>query len=86
MALAQHINIEDIQNSQKVNHNLLWKIIQLGTALIERLRWHTKAYTTVFGIMLLTFASLGFLYIHWSGKKLIQAFQHRTVIEQNEHI
>lgn len=82
MALAQHINIQDIQDSQKVNHHFLWKTSQLATALIKRLRWHTKAYTTVFGIMLLTFVSVVFLYMHWSGKKLTQVFQHRTVIEQ----
>lgn len=86
MALAQDINIQDIQDSQQVNRHFWWKLSQLSTASIKRLRWHAKAYTTVFGIMLLTFASLVFLYIHWSGKKLTQVFQHRTVIEQNEHI
>jgi hypothetical protein len=82
MALAQNINIQYVQDSQKVNHHLLWKFSQLVTVSIKRLRWHTKAYTTVFGIMLLTFASVVFLYIHWSGKKLTQAFQQRTIIQQ----
>jgi hypothetical protein len=82
MTLAPNINIQDIQDSQKVNQHFLWKISQLGTALIKRLWWHTKAYMTVFGIMLLTFASLVFLYIHWSGKRLIQVFQNRPVIAQ----
>jgi hypothetical protein len=80
MVLAENIDIQDIQDSQQVNHHLLWKISQLGTAFIKRLRWRTKAYTTVFGMMLLTFSSLVFLYIHWSGKKLTQIFQHRPVI------
>ncbi len=80
MALAQHINIQDVK---KVNNYFLWKILKIGTALLKQLWWHTKAYTTVFGIMLLTFASLGFLYIHYlSGKKLTKFFQHRAVVEQ----
>ncbi|MBD2354789.1 hypothetical protein H6G41_09145 [Tolypothrix sp. FACHB-123] len=82
MALAQNINIQDIADTQKVNHHFLWKVSQLFTALIKRLHFHTKGYTTVFGVMLLTFISFGFLYIHWSGKKLTQVFQNRTVVEQ----
>ncbi|MDZ8055443.1 MAG: hypothetical protein RMX68_025295 [Aulosira sp. ZfuVER01] len=82
MALAQDINVEDIQVSQPVDRYFWGKISQISTALIKRLWWHTKAYTTVFGIMLLTFSSLVFLYIHWSGKKLTQVFPNRTVIEQ----
>ncbi|MCL6753217.1 hypothetical protein KBT16_20505 [Nostoc sp. CCCryo 231-06] len=67
MALAQHINIQD---AKKVNDYFLWKILLLGTDFLKQLWWHTKAYTTVLGIMLLTFASLEFLYIHYlSGKK-----------------
>jgi hypothetical protein len=79
MTLAQHINIPE---AKIVNSNLLRKTSQVVTALFKRLWWHTKAYTTVFGIMLLTFASLVFLYIHWSGGKLTLIFQNKTVVEQ----
>lgn len=80
MALAQHINIQD---AKKVNDYFLWKILLLGTDLLKQLWWHTKAYTTVLGIMLLTFASLGFLYIHYlSGKKISRFIQHETVVEK----
>ncbi|MBD2565185.1 MULTISPECIES: hypothetical protein [Nostoc] len=80
MALAQHINIQD---AKKVNDYFLWKILLLSTDLLKQLWWHTKAYITVLGIMLLTFASLGFVYIHYlSGKSLSRFFQHETVIEQ----
>ncbi|MCM0594325.1 MAG: hypothetical protein ACSI46_04415 [Gloeotrichia echinulata DVL01] len=82
MILADNIDIQDIQDSQQVNHHLWWKTSQLGTAFIKWLWWHTKAYTTVFGIMLLTFASVIFLYLHWCGKKLTQVFYHRPVREQ----
>lgn len=82
MALAQHINI-NIQDAKKVNGYFLWKILLLGTDFLKQLWWQTKAYITVLGIMLLTFASLGFLYIHYlSGKKLSRFFQHETVIKQ----
>jgi hypothetical protein len=79
MTLAQYINIQD---PKKVNDHFLWKILKLGTALLKRLQWHTKTYTTVFGIMLLTAASIIFVYIHWSAKKLTQVFQDETVVEQ----
>ncbi|BAY27576.1 hypothetical protein NIES2100_74010 [Calothrix sp. NIES-2100] len=79
MTLAPHISIE---SDKSVNHHFLWKIYQIVTALCKRLWWHTKAYTTVFGIMSMAFASLGFLYIQWSGKKLTQSLQNETVVEQ----
>lgn len=79
MALAQHISI---QNTKTVNQHFLWKISQSSTVFLKRLLWHTKAYATILGIMVLTFVSVGFLYIHWSGKKLTQIFPHRTVVEQ----
>ncbi|MDZ8184469.1 MAG: hypothetical protein RMX96_06325 [Nostoc sp. ChiSLP02] len=82
MVLAQDINIQGIQGAQKVDRHLLSRTTQLGTALAKQLLWHAKAYSTVFSIMLLTFASLIFVYIHWSGKKLTQVFQNRAVIEQ----
>jgi len=79
MALAKQISIH---NTKKVNHHFLSNISQPITALCKRLWWHIKGYTTVFGIMLLTFSSLGFLYIYGFGKKLTQVFGHRTVVEQ----
>jgi hypothetical protein len=79
MALAQDISID---NNKRVNHHFLSKISQIIPALFNRLLWHTKAYTTVFGILFLTLASLVFLYIHWSSKKLTPVFQDETVVEQ----
>jgi hypothetical protein len=79
MALAQHISID---NNKRVNNHFLSKIAQIMKALYNRSLWHTKAYTTVFGILFLTLASLVFLYIHWSGRKLTQVFQYETVVEQ----
>lgn len=76
MALAQHINI---QNTQKVDDRFLRKILKLSTAVLKRLWWHTQAYTTVFGMMLLTVASLAFIYIHWSGKKSILVVKHEVI-------
>ncbi len=76
MTLAQTIT-----KTKKNDDHDLWKLPKQSAALLIRLWWHTKAYTTVLGIMLLTFASLGFLYIHWSGRKLTQIFKHNTVVE-----
>ncbi|WP_315791173.1 hypothetical protein [Fischerella sp. JS2] len=77
MTLAQTIH-----KTKRVNNYDFWKLSKQGTALIARLWGHTKAYTTVFGIMLLTFASLGFLYIHWSGRRITQVFKHHAIVEQ----
>ncbi|ALF56105.1 hypothetical protein ACX27_29855 [Nostoc piscinale CENA21] len=79
MALAQHISINQ---TKRVDHHFSSKIAQIIPALFNRLLWHTKAYTTVFGILFLTLASLVFLCINWSGKKLTQVFQYKTVVEQ----
>ncbi|MBD6617763.1 hypothetical protein FNW02_18495 [Komarekiella sp. 'clone 1'] len=79
MALAQHINIQD---TKKVNNYLLWKILQLATTLLKQLWWHTKAYTTVCGIMLLTFVSIVFLYIHYlSRRNLTHFFDNETIVK-----
>lgn len=74
MAIAQHIKI----HPQKRIHPLQqWKFLESSAAAIHRLWWHSKAYATVLGIMLLTFASLGFLYIHSSGRTLLSARQNK---------
>jgi hypothetical protein len=64
------------------NKNQPWKFVQPGMALIERLWWHARAYGTIVSIMLLTFASLGFLYIHWSRSRLLPIFKNRSIGEQ----
>lgn len=79
MILAQNISF---QNNKNVKSHFLIQGLQLGTYILKRLSWHLKAYTTVLGIMLLTFASLGFLYIHYSGRKLTQVFQKTSVLSQ----
>ena len=63
---AQHVNIHPLHT---------WKYLQLSRIATQRLWWHTKGYGTVLGIMLLIFASIGFLYIHWSGRIFIAIFK-----------
>lgn len=79
MVLARSIKV---QREKTENHDFLSQISQTFIALCQRLWWHTKGYTTVFGIMSLTLASLGFLYIHWTTKKLTQVLEQETVVEQ----
>jgi len=74
MAIAQHIKIHP---QKRIHRSQQWKFLESSTAAIHRLWWHTKAYATVLGIMLLTFASLGFLYIHWSGRTSLSARQNK---------
>jgi hypothetical protein len=55
-----------ISRVRKENRNQRWK---------PTLVWRVKAYTTVFGIMVLTFTSLGFLYIYELGSELLAAIK-----------
>jgi hypothetical protein len=74
MAIAQHIKIHP---QKRIHQSQLWKFFKSSAATIHRLWWHSKAYATVLGIMLLTFVSLGFLYIHSSGRTLLSARQNK---------
>ncbi|GAX44677.1 hypothetical protein NIES4075_56960 [Tolypothrix sp. NIES-4075] len=74
MAIAQHIKTRP---QKRIHQSQQWKFLEKSTATIHRLWWHTKAYATVLGIMLLTFASLGFLYIHSSGRTLLSGRQNK---------
>ena len=44
-------------------------VLQLGTAWLRRLWWHTKALAPILGIVFLTLSSLGFLQVHWLYRK-----------------
>ncbi len=79
MTLAQQIRI---LNNKQVNSNFLHQILKFSSTFLKRLWWHLKAYMAIFPIMLLTFASFVFLYIHYFGRKLTQVFQNNTVVEQ----
>jgi hypothetical protein len=59
-----------IHNSD-VNQGYLWKLARLGAARLQKFWWHTKAYGTILGVMLLTLVSLIYLGIHWSFSKLL---------------
>jgi hypothetical protein len=48
-----------------------YRPIQILVLVQHRFWWHTKAYGTVLSIMLLTLASLIYLYMHWSCRKLL---------------
>jgi len=72
-------NAQDIKTrpQERIDPHQQWKFLQSSAAAIHRLWWHTKAYATVLSIMLLTFASLGFLYIHSSGRTLLSGRQNK---------
>lgn len=53
----------------------------VGKSQLNKFLWHFHAYSTVFGLMLLTLVSLIFLGIHWTGRKLF--FTH-PIVEANE--
>lgn len=50
----------------------LLKPIHLLRALVLRLFWHIKAYSTIIGIMVLALFSIGVLWLYETGRKLIQ--------------
>ncbi|MDF5734871.1 MULTISPECIES: hypothetical protein [unclassified Nostoc] len=67
-----------IHDSESVDISSLWKLVRLGAGFW----WHTKAYGTILGVMLLTLVSLIFLSMHWSYRRLFPFLSHR-VIESN---
>ncbi|MGH1395734.1 MAG: hypothetical protein ACRAVC_17160 [Trichormus sp.] len=79
MTLAPNI---EFRREKIRSHHFSSKISPRFIAFCQRLWSHIKGYTTVFGIMTLTLASLGFLYIHASTKKLTQFQEQETVVEQ----
>jgi hypothetical protein len=52
--------------------NTLLKPIYLFRVMGLRLFWHTKAYSTIVGIMVLALFSIGFLWLYEIGRKLFQ--------------
>ncbi|MHC0065578.1 hypothetical protein ACWATR_22215 [Nostoc sp. UIC 10890] len=64
-----------IHDSESVDIGNLWKLVRLGA---NRFWWHTKAYGTILGVMLLTLVSLIFLSMHWSYRRLLQFFSYRV--------
>jgi hypothetical protein len=77
-AIAQQNPAIKIDQSQKVNP---FHLLQLLTSQIQRLSWHSHAYGTVFGVLILSLGSLIFLGIHWTYHKL---FFTPPVVETNE--
>ncbi len=57
------------------NITSLWKLVRLGA---NRFWWHTKSYTTILGVMLLTLFSLIFISMHWSYRRLFPLISHRV--------
>ncbi|QSJ15856.1 hypothetical protein JYQ62_29290 [Nostoc sp. UHCC 0702] len=70
------VSIEDFE---KINQGLLWMPVQMVTAVVKRIWWHTKGYSTIVGIMLLTLVSMIFLVIHWSGRNLLPGLKDQIV-------
>jgi hypothetical protein len=60
----------NIDISRSLNQSWLWQPVQLSTAFLNKMWWHTHAYGTVFSIMLLALVSFIFLSLHWSLRKI----------------
>ncbi|MEH2059863.1 MAG: hypothetical protein V7K97_27655 [Nostoc sp.] len=63
-----------IHDSESVDIGNLWKLVRLRA---NGFWWHTKSYTTILGVMLLTLVSLIFLSMHWSYRRLFPFISHR---------
>ncbi len=50
----------------------LLKPLYLLRALVLRLFWHIKAYSTIMGIMVLALFSIGILWLYETGRKFMQ--------------
>ncbi|BCL37139.1 hypothetical protein [Nostoc sp. MS1] len=84
MTVAQHDTASltiNIDNSSSLNQSRLWQPVQLSTAFINKIWWHTHAYSTVFSIVLLALVSFIFLSLHWSFRKIAVLTKADTVSE-----
>jgi hypothetical protein len=63
---------------QKNGFGIWKKTITILLSLFYRLWWHTKAYGTVFGMMVLVVASMIYLYLHSLIAKFLK-FQVKEV-------
>ncbi len=73
MTIAQHDTASltsKIDNSSSLNQSWLWQLVQISTASLNKIWWHTHAYGTVFSVMLLALVSFLFLSLHWSFRKI----------------
>jgi len=64
-----------IHDSESVDLGNLWKLVRLGA---NRFWWHTKAYGTILGVMLLTLVSLILLSMHWFYRRLLPFLSYRV--------
>jgi hypothetical protein len=87
MAMANRATslVVSIDDSKRVTPRL-WEAVQLGTALLVRFWWYSKAYGTVLMIGLVTLLSLVFLRFHWACRKLLSVSIHRAVGGHKWHI
>lgn len=67
IAASLKINLNDSQN---LKSSRLWKLVQLGESKLQRFFWHSHAYGTIFGVLLLSLVSLIFLGINWYYRRL----------------
>lgn len=82
MTVAQHETASltnKIDNSRSLNQSWLWQPVQISTAFLNKMWWHTHAYSTVFSIVLLALVSLIFLSLHWSFRKIAVLMKVDTV-------
>ncbi len=66
-----------IHDSNSLNLSALWKIVKLYTLKLNLFSSYIHAYTTIFGVMLLTLMGLIYLGIHHSLVKLLSFLMHR---------
>jgi hypothetical protein len=87
MAMANRATslVVSIDDSKSVTFRL-WEPVQLGTALLVRFWWYSKAYGTVLMIGLLTLLSLVFLRIHWAWRKLVLVSIHQGLAADKWHL
>ena len=66
-------------DSERVEIGSSWKLLPVSTVQLKGFWWHTRAYATILGIMLLTLVSLIFLSIHWSYHTLFPFLSHQVI-------
>ena len=81
MAIATRLYVPKVSK-----FSILLKPLHLSKALLYRLWWHTKAYSVILGVIVLTGLSLLALYLEWQYRQLVKAAEAKQPQPTRAHI
>ena len=62
-----------LQRAKKLNARGVFSFLLATVSVLKQVRWHTKSYPPIVGILLLAAGSLLVLQLHWLSRRLLQS-------------